>query len=49
MAIAGVAAGVWWFYGEEIKRWDGRVMKLEERDAASKGPSGREGSFFDTD
>lgn len=47
--IAAMAAGVWWFYGEEVRRWDGMVMKLEDSGAAGKRSKGREGSFFDTD
>lgn len=47
--IAAIVAGVWWFYGEEVRRWDGVVMKLENSGAAGKRSKGREGSFFDTD
>ncbi|KAK3398335.1 hypothetical protein B0T20DRAFT_453112 [Sordaria brevicollis] len=59
VVIGAVVMGVWWFYGEAgeavVKKWDARVLKLED-----DGPSGatvngngtvggREGSFFDTD
>ncbi|KAK3491901.1 major facilitator superfamily domain-containing protein [Neurospora crassa] len=47
--VAAIVAGVWWFYGEEVRRWDGVVMKLEDSGAAGKRSKGREGSFFDTD
>lgn len=47
--IAAVVGGVWWFYGEEVRRWNGRVMELVDSGAAGKGTRGREVSFFDTD
>ncbi|KAA8634727.1 hypothetical protein SMACR_00791 [Sordaria macrospora] len=49
VVIVAVAGGVWWFFGEGVRRWDGRVMKLEASGVVGKGTSGREGSFFDTD
>jgi len=43
--VVGVLVGsVWWLFGEEIRRWDGRVMRLVDLDMVKRG-----GSFFDMD
>lgn len=50
LVIAVVVGSLWEFYGEEARRRDGQVMKLEDSGATGRGTSGgREGSFFDTD
>jgi type IV secretory pathway TrbD component len=41
VAVVGVA---WWFCGEQIRRWDGRVMGLLDLERLK-----RTGSFFDLD
>lgn len=42
--VAGVVAAVWWFWDENVRRLDGRVMKLVDLDMLKKS-----GSFFDMD
>jgi hypothetical protein len=42
--VVGVAAGVWWAWGEGVRRWDGRVMGLVDLEGLR-----RTGSFFDLD
>lgn len=49
VVIAAVVGSIWWFFGEEVRRCDGRVMKLDDGSGAGEGSRGREGSFFDTD
>lgn len=44
MVVAAVVGSVWWLWGEDIRRWDGRIMKLVDLDILK-----RNGSFFDTD
>ncbi|KAK0643220.1 major facilitator superfamily domain-containing protein [Cercophora newfieldiana] len=49
LAIAQVVVGamvgsMWWLWGENIRRWDGRMMKLVDLEMLK-----RNGSFFDTD
>lgn len=44
VGVAAAVAGVWWVWGENVRRWDGRVMKLVDLDMLK-----RNGSFFDTD
>lgn len=44
-AVVAAAVGVvWWFYGEAIRRWDGRTMGLVDLEGLK-----RTGSFFDMD
>ncbi|KAM7200777.1 MFS general substrate transporter [Rhypophila sp. PSN 637] len=42
--VAAVLGTVWWLWGEDVRRWDGRVMKLVDLDMLK-----RTGSFFDVD
>ncbi|KAM7183744.1 MFS general substrate transporter [Naviculisporaceae sp. PSN 640] len=42
--VAAVLGSVWWLWGEDVRRWDGRVMRLVDLDMLK-----RTGSFFDTD
>ena len=44
VVLAGIVAGVWWFWDESVRRMDGRVMRLVDLDMLK-----RTGSFFDTD
>lgn len=44
MVVAAIVGSVWWLWGEDIRRWDGRVMRLVDLDMLK-----RTGSFFDTD
>ncbi|KAK3985496.1 major facilitator superfamily domain-containing protein [Cladorrhinum sp. PSN332] len=44
MVVAAVVGSVWWLWGEEIRRWDGRVMRLVDLEMLK-----RTGSFFDAD
>lgn len=44
MVIAALVASVWWLWGEDIRRWDGRIMRLVDLEMLK-----RTGSFFDTD
>jgi MFS family permease len=44
VVLAGLVAGVWWYWDESVRRMDGRVMKLVDLDMLK-----RTGSFFDTD
>lgn len=43
--LAGLAAAVWWFWHESVRRMDGRVMRLVDLDMLKTSS----GSFFDTD
>ena len=45
MVVGAVVGTVWWLWGDEIRRWDGKVMKLVDLDSIFK----RTGSFFDAD
>jgi hypothetical protein len=42
--VAALIAAVWWFWDENVRRMDGRVMKLVDLDMLKKA-----GSFFDMD
>lgn len=42
--VAAVLGTGWWLWGEDVRRWDGRVMRLVDLDMLK-----RTGSFFDTD
>ncbi|KAK3312437.1 major facilitator superfamily domain-containing protein [Apodospora peruviana] len=44
MVVAAVVGSVWWLWDENVRRWDGRVMRLVDLDMLK-----RTGSFFDTD
>ena len=44
MVVAAVVGSLWWLWGEDIRRWDGKVMRLVDLDILK-----RNGSFFDTD
>ncbi|KAK0636579.1 hypothetical protein B0T17DRAFT_587686 [Bombardia bombarda] len=44
MVIGALVGTVWWLWGEDIRRWDGRVMRLVDLDMLKSS-----GSFFDTD
>ncbi|KAK4188778.1 MFS general substrate transporter [Podospora australis] len=44
MVVGATVGVVWWLFAEQIKRWDGRVMRLVDLDMLK-----RSGSFFDTD
>jgi len=44
MVVGAVVGSVWWLWGEDIRRWDGKVMRLVDLDILK-----RNGSFFDTD
>ncbi|KAK3688261.1 major facilitator superfamily domain-containing protein [Podospora appendiculata] len=44
MVVAAVVGSVWWLWGEEIRRWDGRVMRLVDLEMLK-----RAGSYFETD
>ncbi|KAK1752179.1 MFS general substrate transporter [Echria macrotheca] len=44
MVVAAVVGSVWWLWGEDMRRVDGRVMRLVDLDMLK-----RNGSFFDTD
>ncbi|KAK4169922.1 major facilitator superfamily domain-containing protein [Cladorrhinum sp. PSN259] len=44
MVVGAVVGTVWWLWGEEIRRWDGRVMRLVDLEMLK-----RTGSFFDAD
>ncbi|KAK4222956.1 MFS general substrate transporter, partial [Podospora fimiseda] len=44
MVLAAVVGTVWWLWGEGIRRWDGRVMRLVDLEMLK-----RTGSFFDVD
>lgn len=44
MVVGATVGSVWWLWGEGIRRWDGRVMRLVDLDMLK-----RSGSFFDTD
>jgi len=44
MVVGAIVGSVWWLWGEDIRRWDGRVMALVDLDMLK-----RNGSFFDTD
>jgi hypothetical protein len=43
LVAAGIGA-VWWLWGENVRRWDGRIMRLVDMDMLK-----RSGSFFDMD
>ncbi|KAK4238561.1 major facilitator superfamily domain-containing protein [Achaetomium macrosporum] len=44
VVVAAIVGTVWWFWGERIRRWDGRVMGLVDLEGLK-----RTGSFFDLD
>ncbi|KAK5660567.1 hypothetical protein OQA88_13121 [Cercophora sp. LCS_1] len=44
MVVGAVVGSVWWLWGEDIRRCDGRVMRLVDLESLK-----RNGSFFDTD
>ncbi|KAK3940273.1 major facilitator superfamily domain-containing protein [Diplogelasinospora grovesii] len=44
VVIAALVGSVWWLWDEDIRRWDGKIMRLVDLDMLK-----RTGSFFDTD
>ncbi|KAK4146029.1 major facilitator superfamily domain-containing protein [Dichotomopilus funicola] len=44
VVVSGLAGGVWWVWGEGMKRWDGRVMGLVDLEMLRM-----QASFFDMD
>ncbi|RYP34030.1 hypothetical protein DL767_004472 [Monosporascus sp. MG133] len=44
IAVAGAVCAVWWYYDENVRRLDGRLMELVDLSVLQP-----QGSFFDTD